>query len=120
MLTIYHNNRCGKSRAAKNMLDASGQPFEVVDYLLYPPSEKELAHLLDMLGMKPLELIRSKEAVFQEQFKGKNLSDAEWIRVMVENPVLIERPIVVMDDQAWVVRSEDAAAALNGMLCDMK
>ncbi len=74
----------------------------MVDYLQHPPSEKELADILAMLKMKPQELIRTKEAVFQEYFKGKNLSDAEWIRVMVENPVLIERPIVVMGDEAWL------------------
>lgn len=113
MLTIYHNNRCGKSRAAKNLLDASGKSFEVVDYLQHPPSEKELAHILALLGLKPLELIRTKEPVFQEHFKGKNLSDAEWIRVMAENPVLIERPIVVMGDEAWVVRSDEALETLS-------
>lgn len=113
MLTIYHNNRCGKSRVAKNLIDTLGKPVEVVDYLQHPPSEKELADILAMLKMKPQELIRTKEAVFQEYFKGKNLSDAEWIRVMVENPVLIERPIVVMGDEAWLVRSEEALEALH-------
>ena len=72
MLTIYHNNRCGKSRVAKNLIDTLGKPVEVVDYLQHPPSEKELADILAMLKMKPQELIRTKEAVFQEYFKGKN------------------------------------------------
>ena len=116
MLTIYHNNRCGKSRTVKTLLDAAGTNYEVIDYLNNPPSEKELKHLLELLGMTPLQLIRTKEDVFQENFKGKTFSDVEWIKILVENPILIERPIVVFRNKAWVVRSPEAMEALSETL----
>lgn len=113
MIKIYHNNRCGKSRKALQELEGSGQDFEIVEYLKTAPDAVELAHILKLLGKKPLELIRQKEKIFQEQFKGRQLSDAEWIRVMTENPILIERPIVVAGDKAWVVRDEESLAAIQ-------
>lgn len=116
MLKIYHNNRCTKSRCALQTLEETGASFDVVEYLKTPPSETELRDLLRLLDKKPLDLIRKKEPVFQENFKGKTFTDAEWIRIMVANPVLIERPIVVMGNKAWVARDdqslEEIAAAI--------
>ena len=116
MLKIYHKTRCTKSRCALQAIEAAGQPFELVEYLKTPPTEAELRELLALLGKKPLELIRQKEPLFQENFKGKNRSDDEWLKIMAANPVLIERPIVVLDGKAWIARDdqslEEIAAAL--------
>ncbi|MBL7826226.1 MAG: arsenate reductase family protein [Saprospiraceae bacterium] len=108
MLKIYHNNRCSKSRCALQVVEALEQPFELVEYLKTPPSEAEIRELLVLLGKKPLELIRQKETLFQEKFKGQTLSDEAWIKVMAENPVLIERPIVVANGRAWIARDEES------------
>ncbi len=116
MLKIYHNTRCGKSRSALQILEKSGHPYEVVEYLKNPPTETELRDLLRLLGKKPLELIRQKEPVFQEHFKGKTFSEEEWIKIMLENPILIERPIVVMDGKAWVARDEHSLAEMEASL----
>lgn len=113
MIKIYHNNRCGKSRCALDVLTQSGKTFELVEYLKAPPTEAELTNLLALLNKKPLEIIRQKEPLFQEQFKGKSYSDAEWIRIMVENPILMERPIVVVDSSAWVARDEQSLAEIS-------
>ncbi len=103
-MKIYHNPRCAKSRAGLKLLQEAGKEVEIIEYLKNPPTEKELKEILKMLGMKPRELIRKNEAVFKEQFKGKNLTDDEWIRIMVENPRLIERPIVVAGGKAVLGR----------------
>lgn len=116
MIKIYHNNRCGKSRCALDVLAKSGAAYEVVEYLKTPPTEAELTQLLTLLQKRPLDIIRQKEAVFQEQFKGKNFTDAEWIRIMVENPVLIERPIVVAGEKAWVARDEKSLEEISGVV----
>lgn len=108
MIKIYHNNRCAKSRCALQILEQNAQPFELVEYLKTPPDVATLKHLLQLLKMKPLELIRQKEPVFQEQFKGKSLTDEAWLEVMVQHPVLIERPIVVAGDKAWVARDAES------------
>jgi arsenate reductase len=115
MLKIYHNTRCGKSRCALKELEETGEKFEVVEYLKTPPTAKELSFLCRLMGKKPLDIIRKKEPVFQEKYKGKSLSDDEWIMAMVENPVLIERPIVVHDDQAWIARDASGLEEIQAL-----
>jgi arsenate reductase len=112
MIKIYHNTRCTKSRCALQEMEALGQPYEVVEYLKNPPGEAELKHLLELLGKKPLDIIRQKERVFQENFKGKTFTDDEWIRIIAENPVLLERPIVVSGNKAWIARDGDGLQAI--------
>jgi len=103
---IYHNNRCGKSRCALQVLEKSGAPFELVEYLKTPLTANQIRDLLKKLGKKPLDIIRTKEAVFKENYEGKKLTDEAWIEAMVKHPILIERPIVVRGNRAWIARDE--------------
>ncbi len=104
MLTIYHNTRCSKSRQGLEILKESGEEFKIREYLKEPVSEEELQELLDKLGMAPIELVRTEEKIWKENYKGKDLSDEELVRVMTTNPKLIQRPIVVKDKLAVVGR----------------
>lgn len=104
MIKIYHNNMCSKSRAALNLLKDNNEEIEIQEYLKEVPTKSELKEILKMLQMKPLELIRKNETLFKENYKDKNLSDEEWIDIMLENPVLIERPIVIKDGKAAIGR----------------
>lgn len=104
MITIYHNARCRKSREGKEILENSGEQYTVREYLKEPVSEEELSEVLNKLGMAPIELVRTEEKIWKEKYKGIDLSDEELIRVMAENPKLIQRPIVVKDKQAVVGR----------------
>lgn len=104
MITIYHNNRCGKSRSALCLLEESGQKFQTVEYLKHAPSVEELKAILKKLNIKPHDLIRTKETVYLENFKGKELTDEQWIQAMHEHPILIERPIVINGNKAVVAR----------------
>jgi arsenate reductase (glutaredoxin) len=97
---IYHNPRCRKSRETLELLQQHGKDIKVIDYLKTPPDEKELKIILNKLGIKAADLVRKGEKVFLEKFKNKNLSEDEWIKAMVQNPVLIERPIVVEGGKA--------------------
>lgn len=108
MITIYHNNSCGKSRIALAELTKSAEDFEVVNYLEQVPSVEILKEIISKLGIKPFELVRTTENLYKEKFKGKTLSDEEWIIAMYENPILIQRPILVKGDLAVIGRSEDA------------
>lgn len=108
MITIYHNNSCTKSRIALAALTQSGEEFEVVNYLEDVPSVEKLKEILKKLNIKPFDLVRVTENLYKEKFKDKNLTDEEWIVVMHENPVLIQRPILVKDDFAVIGRSDDA------------
>lgn len=104
MITIYHNNRCSKSRSGLKLLEDSGKEFEVVNYLETVPSEQELKNIITLLGIKPIDLVRKNEAIWKNNFKDENLSDNEIIRAMVDNPKLIERPIVINDKKAVIGR----------------
>jgi arsenate reductase len=92
---IYHNARCSKSRATVAILEQNDVDFEVVNYLVSPPSESELKAIINDLGISPRELLRKGEAKFKELgLSDKSLSDDHLIKSMLEFPILIERPIV--------------------------
>ena len=107
-MEIYHNPRCAKSRQTLELLQNKGIDPDIRLYLNDPPSIKELSSIIKKLGLKPLELIRKNEKIYKEQFKGQDLSDREWIKVMVEHPKLIERPIVISGDTARIGRPPES------------
>ncbi len=107
MITIYHNPRCGKSRECLAFLEDSNQKFQIVKYLDTKFDKNLLTEILQKLNYKPIELVRVKEKIWVENFKSKQLSDAEIIKAMIDYPVLIERPIVVFGEKAVVARPFD-------------
>jgi arsenate reductase len=104
MIKIYHNPRCRKSREGLQIVEASGQPFEIVQYLKDIPSFDELKSIIELLGIAPMQLVRKNEAIWKEHFKGKELSDSDIIQAMIDHPKLIERPIVINNDKAVIGR----------------
>lgn len=106
-IKIYHNNSCSKSREALKAITQSGNDFEVINYLEDVPSIAELKGILTKLSIKPFDLVRKTEKVYLEKLKGKDLTDEDWIIALHENPILIQRPIVVNGDIAVVARSEE-------------
>ena len=106
-IKIYHNPRCSKSRIGLQILQDAKVDFEVVKYLDQVPSEKELQEIIKKLGIKPIELIRKGEKIWKENYKAKELTDAEIIKAMVENPKLIERPIVIKGNKAVIGRPSE-------------
>ena len=103
-MKIYHNPRCAKSRQALVLLQENGVEPQVVEYLKDLLTTQDLSELIEFLGIDPLDLVRKNEAIWKEQFKGKELKDKEVIKAMVENPKLIERPIVVKQKKAVLGR----------------
>ncbi len=104
MIKIYHNNRCSKSRCGLEILENSGKEFEIVKYLDTVPSKEELKEIIVLLGISPIELVRKNEKIWKESFKGKELSDDQIIKAMIDNPKLIERPIVINGSKAVIGR----------------
>ncbi|MDO6461944.1 arsenate reductase (glutaredoxin) [Granulosicoccaceae sp. 1_MG-2023] len=104
-LTILHNPRCSKSRATKQLLDENGADYTTVEYLKDTPSREQLENILKLLGYAPRELMRKGEAVYKEKnLSDESLTDDQLIDAMLENPILIERPIVVHGDRAVIGR----------------
>lgn len=100
MYKIYHNPRCKKSRAGLQYLQEKGIEPEVIEYLKDPLTESELNDILMRMHKKPAEIIRTQEAIYKSDFKGKNFSDEEWVKILLEHPKLIQRPIVVKGPKA--------------------
>lgn len=112
MITIYHNPRCGKSRECLAFIENTNLEFEVVKYLDTPFTFETLSEIVHQLKVKPIELVRIKEAIWVKNYKNKNLSDNEIIEAMLQNPKLIERPIVVHDNKAVVARPLDKVKSI--------
>jgi arsenate reductase (glutaredoxin) len=102
--TIYHNPRCSKSRETLALLQAKGIEPNIVEYLKTPPSASQLKSIVKQLGIKPQQLVRKGEEIYKSRYANKTLSDAQWIEAMVENPSLIERPIVIRGQRAALGR----------------
>ena len=103
-LKIYHNPRCRKSRETLNLIIEKGEEPEVVEYLKHPPSADEVRELVGKLGIEVEKLIRKNEAVFKESYKGKDLTESDWYSILSDNPIMIERPIVVKGNKAVLGR----------------
>ena len=104
MIKIYHNPRCSKSRQGVALLEESGKEFEIIKYLDAIPTKIELEKIIEQLGIKPIDLVRKNEAIWKTDYKGKELSDLEIVNAMIENPKLIERPIVINNNKAVIGR----------------
>lgn len=104
MVTIYHNPRCSKSREGVCLLEEKGIQFETVKYLDETLTKSELLSIIKKLKIKPIELVRTNETIWKENYKDKTLSDEEVITAMLDNPILIERPIIINGDKAVIGR----------------
>lgn len=103
-ITIYHNTRCSKSREACSILEKKGISYDTVEYLKTPLNQTELKALLKKLTLKAEEIVRKGEPLYKEKYASKKLTEAQWIKVLSENPILIERPILVKGDKAIIGR----------------
>jgi arsenate reductase (glutaredoxin) len=104
-VTMYHNPRCGKSRQALKLLQGRGVEPTIIEYLKTPPDAKTLKSILKKLGMAPRDLMRRKEAPYKDlNLADPSLTADALIDRMVENPILIERPIVLTGGKAALGR----------------
>lgn len=108
MITIYHNPRCSKSRQGLAILENSGKEFTVVKYLDDTLTKSQLKKIISYLGINPIDLLRKNETIWKSDYKGKELSDEQIIKAMINNPKLIERPIVVNNTKAVVGRPPES------------
>lgn len=103
-LLVYHNGECSKCKNLTELLHEQDAEVTYKFYLHEPLSIDELKGLLQKLQMQAIDLIRRSEPLFVEQFEGKELSEEEWLQVIADNPILLQRPIVVNGDRAVIAR----------------
>jgi arsenate reductase len=111
-MKIYHNPRCSKSRQTLDLINEAGKKVTVIEYLNKPPTFDELKNIIKMLGIPAQDLVRKGEVIYKEQFKGKSFNEDEWIKIMVANPKLIERPIVTEGKKAVLGRPPENVKSL--------
>lgn len=110
-ITIYHNPRCSKSRETLKLIEERGVTPQVVEYLKTPPTAEELTRILSLLGKRPAEIVRKKEAA-EAGIDPAALSDAALVAAMVAHPAIIERPIVVAGTKAALGRPPENVLAI--------
>lgn len=111
-VTIWHNPKCSKSRQALEIVEQNGCEKEVVKYLEMTPSKDQLKNVLKMLGISPRELMRTKEDLYKELDLKNETNDEKLIDAMVQNPKLIERPIIIKGNKAVIARPPEKALEL--------
>lgn len=103
-MIIYHNPRCSKCREALDLLEGNNCSIEIREYLKEPPTKKELKELLGKLKCKAEALVRKSEPIYKEKYADTKYTETQWIKILSENPILIERPIVIDGERAVVGR----------------
>ena len=102
MFKIYHNPMCKKSRCGLEYLKGKTDKVEIIDYLKQGLSLKEMTEIIARLNVKPLELVRTQEELYKKELKNKQFTDEEWVKIIIENPRLLRRPIIIKDMKAVI------------------
>ena len=111
--TVYRNPRCSKSRMAVDYLNKEGKDVEIIEYLKETPTKEEFLEVLEKLNQPASTILRKGEPIFKENFRGKDLTDSQWVDAMLEFPKLIERPIVIKANKAVVARPTELIDSLD-------
>ena len=109
---MYHNPKCSKSRETLALLRDRGVEPLIVEYLKAPPTAAELRAIVGKLGIRPEQLVRKGEEIYKSKYAGRTLTDAQWIEAMVNDPILIERPIVIAGRRAAIGRPPESVLPL--------
>ena len=112
MITIFHNPRCKKSREGLAILEALDITFNVRTYLDEPLTIEELKNIINTLNIKPEALVRKNETIWKTNYKSKELSENDLIEIMVNHPKLIERPIVIYNNEGVIGRPPELIKTL--------
>lgn len=106
-MKIYHNPRCTKSRNALKLIHDKGLDIEIVEYLKTPLDANELKSITKLIDLTPEQIVRKNEEVYKNEFKGKSLTNEQWIDALISNPKLIQRPIIIANGKGIIGRDEN-------------
>ena len=111
-IKIYHNPRCTKSRQTLALLKKETTDFKIIEYLKNPLSFDEIKEIIEKLAIKPIDLVRKNEQIWKDNYKGKEMTDVEIIKVIEGNPKIIERPIVINERKGIIGRPPEKVLSL--------
>lgn len=105
MIEIWFKSTCSTCKTALSLVkENTDEEISIVEYTVEVPTQKDIREVLKMLNLKAEDLVRKKEELYKKKFAGKKLTSTEWIKILVSNPILIERPIIVKDGKAIIGR----------------
>ncbi|HMT30625.1 MAG TPA: ArsC/Spx/MgsR family protein [Bacteroidia bacterium] len=105
MLKVYFKSNCSTCRTALQLMrENTKEKIETIEYLVETPSIAELKEIVTMLGVKPEDIVRKKESLYKEKYEGKKITGTQWLKILHQNPILIERPIIIKGDHAIIGR----------------
>jgi len=117
MLKIYFKPTCSTCRTALDLIkENTKEKIELFEYLVTVPTQKDIREVLKMLGLKAEQIVRKKEHLYKEKYEGKKIPNAQWIKILSENPILIERPILIKDGKAIIGRPPERVLELLKVL----
>ena len=111
-MKIYHNNRCKKSRETLKIIQEKGINIQIIEYLKDKLNVREVEEIIKKLGINPIDLVRKNELIWKENYKGKTLTDKEVIKILVNNPKLIQRPIVINSEKGVLGRPPEKVLSI--------
>jgi len=112
-ITIYHNTRCSKSRATLALIEDKADNLTIVNYLETPPTLAELENIITLLGFTSArQLMRTGEAIYKELQLKTEENEATLLQAMLNNPKLIERPIVLANGKAKIGRPPESVLTI--------
>jgi arsenate reductase len=106
IIQIYYNHVCSKSIECLEIIKENFSNIQIINYLEETPELDKLKEIVKKLNITPFDLIRKKEEIYKNNFAGQNHSDEEWIRIICQNPILMERPILVCGNRAIIAREK--------------
>ena len=105
MIQIWFKSTCSTCKTALALIkEETDEEISVFEYTVDVPTQKNIREILKMLNLKAEDLVRKKEELYKKKYANKKLSNAEWIKVLSKNPILIERPIIIKDGKAIIGR----------------
>ncbi len=111
-MKIYHNPRCSKSREALNIIESNNIKVKIINYIKTGLTINEIHEILSKLDTDAINIVRTKEKLWQTKYKEKKMIDDEIIRTIVENPILLERPIVITERKGVIGRPPENIRSL--------
>ena len=113
MLKIFFKPNCATCQTTLKLLKQNTkEKIELYEYLVERPTQKEIREVLNLLGLKAEDIVRKKEHLYKEKFAEKKISNAGWIKILSDNPILIERPILIKDGKAIIGRPPERVLEL--------
>lgn len=107
-ILVFFKPTCSKCRTLNQAMKEANMDCKLYDYIAEPPSIELLQEFLDKSGLQAKDIVRTSEELYAKKYAGKKITNKRWLAILHKNPVLIQRPLVIANDRAWIARSDES------------